>query len=371
MTTFRGSQHSLAELLQESFTTSQLRAFLRELDPKVEGQLPEACTPDQLFADTVAVLKRKGLICERFFVQLQAFSPPQQRERIAAVAKTWGFDNLPRPGRSRRIAAAGFACGATIGASNIWLGVLPAIIIGACIVLGLYIHAIVTTKPSTASLPARWFLGLGIQPYIITFGAGLTCTVIWPRPVTDADPALPAVELNRPDARLPAGGPPRAGNLTLSHKTGREHAAREDHEGNPAGSRSGPTCTYSVTTDEQTYEAPYRCAGGVVMPASASIDPNTGMLTVSSSGKAGGYGAGTYHVLVFDPGGTSDNQCKSYNITKATKVLNKQADSITFPAFDTLLTCGKPTDAKGYCIAKEDAGDATFWCSGMIVATYD
>ena len=67
-------------------------------------------------------------------------------------------------------------------------------------------------------------------------------------------------------------------------------------------------------------------------------------------------------MLVFDPNDAISDQCKSYNVEKTKLVLNATANSITFPAFDSLLMCGG--DAKAYCIAKDDGGQKAYWCSG-------
>jgi len=97
-----------------------------------------------------------------------------------------------------------------------------------------------------------------------------------------------------------------------------------------------------------------------------SIDSN-GNLTVYGS-KSGGFGAGTYVVRVFDPTQPASQQCKSFNIAKATKTLSSTSSTITFNAFASQLTCGGAP--KAYCITKADGGDDAYWCSGKLTATY-
>jgi surface antigen len=129
-----------------------------------------------------------------------------------------------------------------------------------------------------------------------------------------------------------------------------------------------PNCSYSVSPESpnSSYTAPYTCPGGIVMPISGSLS-NDGYLTVSSPGKPGDYGSGTYRVLVFDPNDPVGDQCKPWNVVKSTFALNSTANSITFPAFDSLLTCGSE---KAYCIVKEDGGSIAHFCSGKLVADY-
>lgn len=136
-----------------------------------------------------------------------------------------------------------------------------------------------------------------------------------------------------------------------------------------SGCTGPPLCAYAVEPEAPgtTYAAPYKCPGGIAMPISGTIDPVTGMVTVSSPGKPGNYGPGTYRVYVYRLDIPASSQCKPFNVVKATKVLAAPATSLSFPAFDSLLTCGED---KGYCIAKEDAGDPAFFCSGMLKASY-
>lgn len=137
-----------------------------------------------------------------------------------------------------------------------------------------------------------------------------------------------------------------------------------------SGCVNEPMCSYDVSPDGASYNAPYDCTGGVVMPISGSIDPDTGALSVASPSKAGDFGPGTYRVLVFDPNDATSDQCKEFNTVKSQKVLDATATSLTFPAFDSLLVCSDAGDAKAYCIAKEDGGDKAYWCSGRLVASY-
>jgi hypothetical protein len=136
-----------------------------------------------------------------------------------------------------------------------------------------------------------------------------------------------------------------------------------------SGCSNAPACQHGVTPlyPSSSYAAPYSCPGGVVMPAGGSIDAS-GYLTLTAASKPGGYGAGTYRVLVFDPDDPAGDQCKPWNAVKATKVLNGSAGSITFAAFDSLLACGGAS--KGYCIVKEDGGSIAHFCSGRLLASY-
>lgn len=131
-----------------------------------------------------------------------------------------------------------------------------------------------------------------------------------------------------------------------------------------------PMCVYSVDpkSPASSYDAPYDCPGGIVMPVSGSLNAQTGKLTVSSPGKPNGYGPGNYRVVVFAPNDKISNQCKSFNTVKASLVLNQQANSLTFPAFDSVLQCGG--EAKAYCIQKEDGGNVDHFCSGRLEASY-
>lgn len=135
-----------------------------------------------------------------------------------------------------------------------------------------------------------------------------------------------------------------------------------------SGCTGPPMCEYALQPEapNTSQAAPYDCPGGVVMPISGTIDKNTGMLTVSSPGKPNDYGPGTYRVVVFSPGDVASNQCKSFNVVKTKKVLATSATSITFPAFDSLLTCGAQ---KAYCIEKEAGGNPAHFCSGILLAT--
>jgi hypothetical protein len=130
-----------------------------------------------------------------------------------------------------------------------------------------------------------------------------------------------------------------------------------------------PMCTFDVNpkAPASSSAAPYNCPGGIVMPVSGSLDA-LGNLTISSPGKPDGYGAGNYRVVVFDSNADLSQQCKPFNAVKATKVLNQKANSITFPAFASLLQCGGA--AKAYCIQKEDGGNVDHFCSGKLVASY-
>jgi hypothetical protein len=96
--------------------------------------------------------------------------------------------------------------------------------------------------------------------------------------------------------------------------------------------------------------------------------------TINSNGdlsiygyKSGGFGDGTYRVRVFDPGSALSDQCKGWNTVKATKSVSGSPDTVSFPSFASLLTCG---GEKAYCITKTDGGDDAYWCSGRLIATY-
>ena len=130
------------------------------------------------------------------------------------------------------------------------------------------------------------------------------------------------------------------------------------------------SCDYDLEPEApaSSYDAPYSCPGGIVMPISGSIDPDTGKLTVLSPSKPGGFGAGTYRVVVFDPYVELSKQCKENNVDKATKVLVDTEQTLTFPAFDSLLMCGG--EEKAYCIIKEAGNDEAHFCSGRLVANY-
>ncbi|MCA9716469.1 MAG: hypothetical protein KC468_17490 [Myxococcales bacterium] len=132
-----------------------------------------------------------------------------------------------------------------------------------------------------------------------------------------------------------------------------------------------PQCVYDVDPQAPSfsYSAPYTCPGGIVMPISGSINPNTGYLTISSPEKDGDFGAGTYRVFVFDPNVEISKQCKDINVVKATKVVNVTTPTLTFSAFDSLLECN--VEDKAYCIGKEAGGSKTHFCSGKLVASYN
>jgi surface antigen len=135
------------------------------------------------------------------------------------------------------------------------------------------------------------------------------------------------------------------------------------------GCTNQPMCTYDVSPKypNSSYDAPYSCPGGVVMPVAGALD-NNGNLTVSSPGKPGGYGAGTYRVLVFDPNDPVGDQCKPWNVVKSTAMLNGTQNSIVFPEFNSSLMC---SDQKAYCVVKEDGGTIAHFCSGKLVASYN
>ena len=79
-------------------------------------------------------------------------------------------------------------------------------------------------------------------------------------------------------------------------------------------------------------------------------------------------GSGTYRVLVFDPANAATEKCKPWNTVKRTLQVTAPTATITFPPFDSLLTCG---GAKAYCIAKEaDSATSTHFCSGELTASY-